>query len=198
MKFIFYFLVCFLSAFSLRAQDRIVTIEGDEILCKVKIVDTAFIHYLPKDTAADTLTYLAEMQQIRIKEVFMITYANGSKDVFTENLPGEKPEETANTNTIAANNEMFALGQEDAKQRFDGTGAFVAGFIGLVPGAIVAVTTPQIRPSKVSDPSLITDDNYRRGYKKAASNKKLKNAAAGYAAGRIATIMFFIVVVLTL
>ncbi|MGZ5245105.1 MAG: hypothetical protein ACXWDO_06245 [Bacteroidia bacterium] len=194
MKYIFFSLVCFLSVFSLRAQDRIVTIHGDEIVGKIVVIDTASVHYFPIDTTSDNPA-IQEIHIINKSDIFMITYANGSKDVFTENLPGEKPEEASNNN--ATYNDNYLLGEQDAKQRFDGSGAFVAGFIGLIPGVIVTVSTPQIRPSKVSDPSLITDASYRRGYKKAASNKKLQNAAAGYAAGRIATILLLIAIALT-
>ncbi len=78
------------SSFEVLAQDILIKKNGDELQCKVIELGTEKITYLTKsanDSAgSDTLTLLKS-------EVFMIRYANGSKDVFETATPVSAPSE---------------------------------------------------------------------------------------------------------
>ncbi len=77
-------LMLLFSSFAVLAQDILIKKNGDELQCKVIELGTEKITYLIKaandSTGSDTLTLLKS-------EVFMIRYANGSKDVFETAAP---------------------------------------------------------------------------------------------------------------
>ena len=91
-KIIVLLLITFI-AVSINAQDIIVKRSGDEIEAKVEEIGTTEIKYKRFDNeAGPTYTILKS-------EVFMIKYANGSKDIFEESVPEKTstPIKTANT-----------------------------------------------------------------------------------------------------
>lgn len=93
-------LMLLFSSFAVLAQDILIKKNGDELQCKVVELGTEKITYLIKaandSTGSDTLTLLKS-------EVFMIRYANGSKDVFET-----APSAPAATEYVQSQNELQA------------------------------------------------------------------------------------------
>ncbi len=184
MRFTWLFLLFILGSFPLAGQDRITTLQGDLIYCKIHIIDAEKIHYSLQDTTTSEPVYKPEVLQIKIPDVFMINFANGSREVFTQNLPDEKTNSSTTGKNYSTNTDYYALGEADAEELFDPSGAIAAGIAGIIPTAIVSLSSPEIRPSRVSDPELLSNAEYRRGYKKQAGSMKRKSAAIAYVASR--------------
>lgn len=93
-------LMLLFSSFAVLAQDILIKKNGDELQCKVIELSTDKITYFLKPSndsiGSDTLTLLKS-------EVFMIRYANGSKDVFETAAPAP-----AATEYIQSQNELQA------------------------------------------------------------------------------------------
>lgn len=93
-------LMLLFSSFAVLAQDILIKKNGDELQCKVIELSTDKITYFLKPSndsiGSDTLTLLKS-------EVFMIRYANGSKDVFET-----APSAPAATEYVQSQNELQA------------------------------------------------------------------------------------------
>ena len=203
IKLFLVFAFCFAGFFA-RAQDRILTMAGEEIVCKVKEIDSVTIFYAKADTSANPLTYASQVQQIKVADVFMIKYTNGSKDVFSQNLPAEtkpnvKPE---NKDEIAEKSyaELYELGQQDATRNYKGTTPFLIGglcgvtlFYGIIPAVVIAAVPPKPTFETTSNPRTVYNPGYNAGFKSKAHTKKALNVAGGYAAGVVADILIVFV-----
>ncbi|RYD72725.1 MAG: hypothetical protein EOP53_21415, partial [Sphingobacteriales bacterium] len=129
MKKLFIVLIMmFAYAGSCFSQDRILTMAGEEIFAKIKEIDTAEVRYVLAviDSVTKKTSYATEMQKMKRSEIFMIKYENGTKDVFTQNLPAEKkiPETNTNYVEVRSNKGLFAQGRHDASS-YDGTTPFL-------------------------------------------------------------------------
>ena len=85
MKIFIITLFCFSFIISTHAQDKIMFIDGTEILSKVKEINNTEIKYKLFDNQdGPTIITLK-------KNIFIIKYENGTKEVFTENLIKDSP-----------------------------------------------------------------------------------------------------------
>ena len=85
MKIFIIALFCFSFIISTHAQDKIMFIDGTEILSKVKEINNTEIKYKLFDNQdGPTIITLK-------KNIFIIKYENGTKEVFTENLIKDSP-----------------------------------------------------------------------------------------------------------
>lgn len=85
MKIFIIVLFCFSFIISTHAQDKIMFIDGTEILSKVKEINNTEIKYKLFDNQdGPTIITLK-------KNIFIIKYENGTKEVFTENLIKDSP-----------------------------------------------------------------------------------------------------------
>lgn len=85
MKIFITALFCFSFIISTHAQDKIMFIDGTEILSKVKEINNTEIKYKLFDNQdGPTIITLK-------KNIFIIKYENGTKEVFTENLIKDSP-----------------------------------------------------------------------------------------------------------
>lgn len=173
--FLFLFLLL-LPALS-QAQDVILRTSGEEVPAKVVRITPDQVVYL---TGADTL-------QMPAADVFLIRYANGTKEVLTKSSATAAPTLTPE--------QAQQLGRTDARQLFKAKGAFwgtcgatfvtmgAYGLGGLVTGGFIAATPPKDKNIIPSRPELLQNPDYVRGYKQQAQNKKLGKAAAGFGVG---------------
>jgi hypothetical protein len=174
------FILCSLLLFAAQshAQDVILQINGEELPGKVLTITPDSIAYLSSEAGrSDTL-------HIAASSVFLIRYANGTKEVITKPVaaPTEQP---------MSKEEAYAKGRLDARKYYRAPGAFwgtygatVATFYGgPIVGVAVAASKPKPRNFVVPEAKLLQDPNYTAGYQRQAQNKKIGSAAGGFGAG---------------
>jgi hypothetical protein len=163
--------------------------DGEEVKAKVLEVTQSEIKYKKFDNPnGPTFTILK-------KEVFMIRYENGSKDVFNS----DKESKISNEDV---NNEMFEKGKRDAQLQYKGknsgaiwTGAaaaFTLPILGLIPALITTNAEPQVENLGVRDQQLFKNTDYKAGYIEAAHKKKKRRVWSGFGIGSavfVATIL---------
>jgi hypothetical protein len=180
MKKITFLLFTILTASFCFSQDVITKSDGEEVKAKVLEVTQAEIKYKKFDNPnGPTFTILK-------KEVFMIRYENGSKDVFNS----EKESKTSNEDV---NIEMFEKGKRDAQLQYKGknsgaiwTGAaaaFTLPILGLIPALITSNAEPQVENLGVRDQKLFKNPDYKAGYVEAAHKKKKRRVWSGFGIG---------------
>jgi hypothetical protein len=154
--------------------------DGEEVKAKVLEVTQSEIKYKKFDNPnGPTFTILK-------KEVFMIRYENGSKDVFNS----DKESKISNEDV---NNEMFEKGKRDAQLQYKGknsgaiwTGAaaaFTLPILGLIPALITTNAEPQVENLGVRDQQLFKNTDYKAGYIEAAHKKKKRRVWSGFGIG---------------
>lgn len=180
MKKITFLLFAILTSTFCFSQDVITKSDGEEVKAKVLEVTQAEIKYKKFDNPnGPTFTILK-------KEVFMIRYENGSKDVFNS----EKESKTSNEDV---NVEMFEKGKRDAQLQYKGknsgaiwTGAaaaFTLPILGLIPALITSNAEPQVENLGVRDQKLFKNPDYKAGYVEAAHKKKKRRVWSGFGIG---------------
>ncbi len=174
--------------------DIIILRNGNEIKAKIIEIGITEIKYKKCDYA-DGPTYTALKS-----DVFMIKYANGSKDVFSDTEQKVQPEtkkepeykvESKPESKIEELSyaERYMKGQTDAGQYHNGGGWYAAGiFLGLIGVLIAALSNPV--PHTYNN-ELSNDMAYREGYKKAARKQNILNAVYGWL---IFLVFFFIII----
>ncbi|MBC6606050.1 hypothetical protein H8B13_04390 [Hymenobacter sp. BT188] len=187
----------FFGAVCAQAQDIILRRNGDEIKARVLAITPTEISYVPgtEPPSSDTL-YMTAI------EVFMIRYANGTKELITKAEAIPALERTSE--------EMTTQGREDARKYFKASGAFwgtfgatavsvpvLGGLGGAATGAAIAASPPKDQNLIVPDKALLNDPSYVRGYEKQAQRKKLGNAAAGFGVGLVSGAAVWLAIALT-
>jgi len=187
------FLILLMAPILSFAQDIIVKMDGVEITAKVQEITLDEILYLHPDSLQGPLFRLLK------SEVFMIKYANGTREVFSENFS----ENIVQTSSTHSAEEMYIWGRKDARTYYRANGALWGSaasslvlLYGLAGPIIIGAVPPNINPNDLPYQNLTNDVNYMRGYKKQAHNKKIGNAAAGAAIGT-ATILSVAIIALT-
>ncbi|WP_426493480.1 hypothetical protein [Hymenobacter sp. 102] len=158
------------------AQDVILLTNGEERVGKVLTISPELVTYVAPPT--DTL-------RIAAIQVFLIRYANGTKDVFRPQ-PAQAPPAPGLTREAA-----YAQGRQDARANFKAPGVFwgtyaatvTTGYGGVVAGAVTSLVPPAERNFRVPDASLLRNPDYAAGYRRQAYNKKIGSAAGGLGAG---------------
>ncbi|WP_162055207.1 hypothetical protein [Pontibacter pamirensis] len=176
------------------AQDYILKVNGDEIPARVLEITLEEILYHQPDSSAAAVLRLPK------KEVFMIRFENGTKEVFTENLPGNE----VVTAQALSPDQLYLLGKRDAIQYYKGNGvlwgsaasALIVPY-GLAGSAVLAFTPPNVHQNRVSDMVLLSYPTYVKGYKEQAKKKKIGKAAAGAGIGTLVGIAATVAIVLS-
>jgi hypothetical protein len=178
-----FLLACFLgfASLSTQAQDTILRTNGDEVKAQVLTISPTDVAFVPSTEPPTTDTL-----HLAATEVFLIRYANGTKEILTSVAPME---------VARTAQEMESQGRLDARQYFMTKGVFwgtaAATFItlpaygvgGLATGLAIAGTPPKPQKMVVSDQALLSDPNYVSGYQKQAQRQKLGSAAGGFGVG---------------
>ncbi len=172
------------------AQDVIVKTNGEELKARVLEITTTDIAYLSADTT-DAVNY-----KIAKAEVFMIRFANGTKEVFQENLPANT------TATIADPALMYQKGQQDARSHYKGTGALLGSAASvLIAGPVVPIIIGAVKPrahyNKALPAASLQDPNYVRGYEKQAHKRKVGKAALGFGIGTGVGVLYLMLSVMS-
>jgi hypothetical protein len=180
MKKITFLLFAILATTFCFSQDVITKTDGEEVKAKVLEVTQSEIKYKKFDNPnGPTYTILK-------KEVFMVKYGNGSKDVFN-----------SETETKIQNEEidlqMFEKGKRDAQVQYKGknSGAIWTGaaavitlpILGLIPALIISNTEPQVENLGVKDQKLFSNSDYKEGYVEVAHKKKKRLVWSGFGVG---------------
>jgi hypothetical protein len=180
MKNITFLLFAILTTTFCFSQDVITKTDGEEVKAKVLEVTQSEIKYKKFDNPnGPTYTILK-------KEVFMVKYGNGSKDVFN-----------SETETKIQNEEidlqMFEKGKRDAQVQYKGknSGAIWTGaaavitlpILGLIPALIISNTEPQVENLGVKDQKLFSNSDYKEGYVEVAHKKKKRLVWSGFGVG---------------
>ena len=160
------------------AQDVIFKLNGEEIPAKVLEITLDAVRYkLPADSLS------GPTREVARSDVFMIRYANGIRDVFSENLP----EAQLAQGLPLPPEQLYQKGQEDALLLYKGNDAFwgSAGVscaywpIGLLGSALIASKPPKVHKQPVPDQSLLQYPDYVRGYQDQAHRRKKSRATSG-------------------
>lgn len=192
MKKIILFFSAVLLLLKTQAQDIIVKISGDELPVKITEITLNDIVYKHPDSLS------GQPRTIPKKEVFMVKYANGAKEVITTMdvepagaLPEERPEI------------MYQRGKTDARIYYKGAGTlWGSAAASLLPpyGYVVPLglmlTKPKIANSTVPDMRLLQNKDYVKGFEKQAHNRKIGKALAGMGIGTVVittALMIFLV-----
>jgi hypothetical protein len=176
------------------AQDVIVKLSGEEIAAKVEEITLQEILYKHPDSLAGPTLKLSKA------EVFMIRFANGTREVFQENLP----ENQARQEPVLTPDQMFLKGEQDARITYNGSaalwGSAASSLVfpyGLVGAVVIGAVPPKVRPDRVPDISLLNDPNYVKGYQKQAHRRKVGNAVAGAGIGTVTVLAVAMIVLLS-
>ncbi|HET6243348.1 MAG: hypothetical protein H0V01_11280 [Bacteroidetes bacterium] len=195
MKIIlFIFLALFSISFSVKGQDTIITVNGEILTGKIIEIGIKYVEFNRPSGLNASLPLL---------EVFMIKYANGTKEVFPGHLDTEI-EAIGKSSTT----DLYFKGKEDVEKYYSGTTPFCLGGISpvclpILPIVILAYSSsnPNPSPKIVSDPTLMKNPDYMKGYKDQYRLKSVKKAALGSIIGTgaiFATYMTLIFVAATL
>jgi hypothetical protein len=193
--FLLFLFVC--AAINTKAQDTLVNKDtiilknGDELICKITEVNPTYIVCQLADS--DTMS-----NRIIPKEtIFILKYANGTRDVFSL----ESPVITTENADV-----MYNKGQSDAKLYFRTNGVFwgsfgstlIYPFFGIPTTAILASVKPNRENFRTSNPALLKNENYLKGYEKGAHRKKVAKSLTGFGTAAGIWVGLVIVVVASL
>jgi hypothetical protein len=157
-----------------QAQDVILKVTGDEIKAKVMEITLAHVVYKLPEKTQDSLHVLDR------KEVFMVTFANGTKEVLNQDTVPSEPTQLTPT-------QMALLGKKDAKIYYKGNGAMwgsaLATWAFFPALVVVAAVPPKVNAREVSDFKYLSDPYYKAAYKKQAHKRKLGKVAMGAGIG---------------
>jgi hypothetical protein len=187
MRGTFTFLVFLLASVFASGQDILVKRNGEEINVKVLTITPSEITYLLPNNPQDSLATPAQEQTLARRDVFMIKYGNGVKEVFEEERtpPAKTVAYEPEHNPVAVRKEnkaeLFERGKFDARSYYHSyrgaaTGTLITSLISPVAGLIPAVACSATPPAEYNlhCPSYEQYNNaaYRAGYRQQAHRIK--------------------------
>ena len=155
----------------------------------------------------ELVTYVsptADTLRLAAVQVFLIRYANGTREVLNRPTAAPAPGLTG-LSTEAA----YAQGRRDARTHFRASGAFwgtyaatvgsvgYLGIGGVATGVAISMSEPKTKNLIVPDAALLQNPDYVKGYRRQAQSKKLGNAAGGFGAGVGTLVVVFAVLLST-
>ncbi len=167
MKKYLLFFVCLFVANLLKSQDLVTRQNGEEIKVKVIEITDTDLKYKKFDNQDGPI------YNMKLKDIFMIVYENGSKEVFT-----------AKNNESKANSEdqdAYQNGISDAKvyyksYKLAGTitllSSILSPLIGLAPAVAFTVTSPNDDNLDYPSREKMKNPDYSQAYKSKAKNIK--------------------------
>lgn len=158
------------------AQDVLLQTNGEELTGKVLSITPELVTYV--GPTADTL-------RMDAGQVFLIRYANGTKEVLT------RPTAAAAPALGLSRDAAYTQGRRDARTHFRAQGAFwgtyaatvSTGYGGVATGLVVSLVRPNPLSFIVPNTELLKNPDYVKGYQRQAQNKKIGSAAGGFGAG---------------
>lgn len=165
--------------------DVILRLDGQEISGRVVVITPTELLYLPAPpptTRPDTL-------RLPVSQVFLVRYANGTKDILTRPVAPE-PVLGSGRLQYLVGPERRLLGQADAEQYYQGKRVFWGaagvswlGLPGLVGVAVAANKPVPLTRLNLPEPVLLQDTNYLAGYQEQANRIKRRKVWQGYGTG---------------
>lgn len=157
-------------------QDVIIKLPGEKVPAKVEEIFLREILYSHPDSLQGPSLRLAKT------EVFMIRFANGTREVFQENLPGSQ----ARQEPALTLDRVFQQGHRNARLFYKGNealwGAGASSQLfpyGLAGAVVIGAVPSRVRADGVSNTNLLINPNYVRGYEKEVPRPKVGKAATG-------------------
>ena len=160
--------------------DVILRTDGSEVSGRVVVITPMYMQYVPP-ASADTLRLAAA-------DVFMVRYANGTREVLHPATPNAAPDLLPGL----SDPERTALGRHDANRYYRSGGPFwgslAASFgtgplLGLLAPALIAGRPVADNRLGAPRPILLTEPTYGMAYHKEAQRLKRSRVWAGYAVG---------------
>ncbi|AKQ45312.1 hypothetical protein TH63_06145 [Rufibacter radiotolerans] len=172
-----------LGSFSLSAQDIIYKTSGDEVSAKIMEISTTKITFKQPNLFSDSLFTLPH------KDVFMVKYANGEKELMQPAVEEAAPE-PVKRNPL----QMAQLGRLDARKYYKSNkgiaGGAISGFLFFPAALVVAAVPPKITLNDGPDPQLLSNPYYYKGFRSQAHKRKLGKVAIGTGVGLLGLIVF--------
>ena len=197
------------------AQDVITDLNGTEVQGQVIEITPTQVLYRALDTDAALPPSVLDK-----KTLFMVRFANGTKEVFTTPQPapalmaapelgsgGGAPSATSGGAPMTPA-DLSRLGAQDALLYHNYSGAFWGTYAAtlclplggpLASGPLVGLGVSVVRPNAQRnmrlDPARLQYPEYVEGYERQAQRRKIGQAAKGYGAGVGTVIVVFIALV---
>lgn len=169
------------------AQDVIILKNTEEIKCKVFEITTTEVKYKRTDNPDGPLVSTLK------SDVFMIKYANGKTESFTNIEPAKKDEQE----------DLFIKGKKDADKYYThykkaagwtlATTLVAGGLIGLIPAAACSTTEPKEINLDYPSSELYANQRYSEGYRHQSKRKKSEKVWTNFAIGVGVNILAFII-----
>ncbi|MET4076656.1 hypothetical protein [Hymenobacter sp. UYCo722] len=163
--------------------DVILRIDGSEVAGRVLTISPLVLCYLPP-AGTDTL-------RLAIAEVFLVRYANGTREMLHPVSPSEKPRSADLLPDLSAA-QRSAKGRQDAARSYSNNGPFWGSLgatiyggplLGVVAPAIIAPHAIATANLKAPQPGLLADPAYGQAYRAEAQRRKRGRAWSGYGVG---------------
>jgi hypothetical protein len=194
------FLLAWLSATPAWAQDTIIDLQGNEFSGQVvEITPTQVLYRAPDTESALPPTVLDK------STLFMVRFANGTKEVFSQNLSTAQPEyppaigfQPGTPETAEQHQLLWERGRQDALRYYRrsspalGTIA-TATLSPLNPlGAIIiGAVRPKAYKNPLLDPEMLKYPTYVEGYERTAHQRKAWPVIGGYLAGTVLGVILY-------
>ncbi|MGI4740191.1 MAG: hypothetical protein ACRYG7_33895 [Janthinobacterium lividum] len=177
------------------ATDVLLLTTGQEVSGRVLTITPTELTYLPTaPTPPDTL-------HLPIASVFLVRYANGTREVLTAPPPlaaDKDPTPLALRELSAPQRQQ--LGQHDALRYYRASGPYWGAFgstlylgplLGLAPTAVISSHWVRDNNLKVPTPTLLQDASYAQGYQQQANQLKRRRTWSGYG---VATALYVVLI----
>ena len=205
LLFCFLLALAWLAASPARAQDLIIDLQGNELTGQVIEITPGQVLYRPDSTDVALPPVVLDKQTL-----FMIRFANGTREVFGQNLQpalpsptrGPVPPAPAQPAGMTAQ-DLYRRGQQDALRLHSYKGAFwgtyaatlTTGYGGIIVGGAVGFSRPKAARNPLIEQQLLSYPAYVEGYEVQARRRKMGKAAEGFGvalATQMAVIILFI------
>jgi hypothetical protein len=197
MKHTIILLLLIINCLAATGQDMIVTINGDNIPCKVVRVSKKTVKYkLPE--IGDTTVHATAKETVSV-----IKYADGEKEFYNESKVDDNDDEGKWDKDM-----MAKEGRKDARQNYQEykgpktvttVVAAVAGpVIGLVPAFVYTSNPPDEEDLGYPDEELAKNSKYSASYKNEAKHIQGKKVWNGYLVGALINVSVIVLTVILL
>lgn len=172
------------------ASDVLLLSNGQELSGQVLTISPTELTYRPAPVAGATL--LSDTVRLPVASVFMVRYANGTREVLAQlhpAAPASQPDPTPLPLRNLAEMQRQALGRRDALVYYQHSGPFWGSFgasiylgplLGLASTAGIANSPVKPINLNAPQPALLADPGYRLGYQQQANQLKRRRTWGGY------------------
>ena len=171
-------------------SDVLLLSNGQELTGQVLTISPTELTYRP--APVDGAAPLPDTVRLQTASVFMVRYANGTREVLAQlqpAAPAASPDLTPAPLRDLTVPQRQALGQRDARVNYRhsgpfwgsfGTGVFLGPLLGLA--STISIAESSVQPSNLGAPQpvLLTDPSYQKGYQRQANQLKSRRTWGGY------------------